>query len=98
MRATRLRRGYGAPSIGGLSREAEWSFRESDIEGKAAMGSGKRAGTRASFKRAGASKSIRPVADKLPELHYYDSTQFGLRFSLNAAMPSRDSADSRACM
>ncbi len=38
-------------------------FGESDIEGKAAMGSGERAGKRTSFKGAGASKSIRPVAD-----------------------------------
>ena len=28
----------------------------------------------------------------------YDFTQLGLRFSLNAAMPSRASSDSRACM
>ena len=40
-----------ASDIDGLSREAEWTFfGESDIEGKAAMGSGERAGKRTSFK------------------------------------------------
>ena len=33
-----------------------------------------------------------------PDLSYVPTTQFGLRFSLKAAIPSRASADSRACM
>jgi hypothetical protein len=41
------------------NREVEWSFWESDIEGKAAMGSGERAGKRTSFKWAGAHESKR---------------------------------------
>ena len=38
-----------------------------------------------------------PVAPLAGSLRY-DFTQFGLRFSLKAAMPSRASSDSRACM
>src|SRR4029077_2857055 len=34
----------------------------------------------------------------VPPSACYDFTQFGLRFSLKAAMPSRASSDSRACM
>ena len=40
---------------------------KSDIEGKAVTGSGERAGTRTSFKGAGASKPIRPKADVVTE-------------------------------
>jgi len=41
-RATLLRRGYGVPGIDGQNREvrSNGAFRKSDIEGKAAMGSG----------------------------------------------------------
>jgi len=39
-RATRLRRGYGVPSIEHVASEGNGAFGERDIEGKAAMGSG----------------------------------------------------------
>ena len=39
-----------------------------------------------------------PVSRTKTQCDYGYLTQFGLRFSLKAAMPSRASSDSRACM
>ena len=56
-----------ASDIDGLSREAEWSFWEKRYRRQSREGSGERAGTRTSFKGAGASKSIRPRAGVVTE-------------------------------
>jgi hypothetical protein len=55
--------------------------------------------------RVGPNTLIAPNAKRLGTIEStcglrlrYDFTQLGLRFSLNAAMPSRASSDSRACM
>jgi hypothetical protein len=67
-KATHLRQGYGAPSI----------------EGKAAMGSGERAGKRTSFKCAGARESIGNRASfKIPQLpaKMLQCRRFGMRTS-----------------
>jgi hypothetical protein len=50
--------------IDGQAEMPNGAFGKSDIEGKAAMGSGERAGKRTSFKRAGANES------KLSEFRY----------------------------
>jgi len=47
-----------ASDIDGQAERSNGAFGKSDIEGKAAMGSGERAGKRTSFKWAGAHESI----------------------------------------
>jgi hypothetical protein len=47
-----------ASDIDGQTERSNGAFGKSDIEGKAAMGSGERAGKRTSFKWAGAHESV----------------------------------------
>ena len=57
-----------ASDIDGLSREAEWSFWEKRHRRQNCQGSSERVGEGASFKGAGASKSICPLADLMSEV------------------------------
>jgi hypothetical protein len=52
-----------ASDIDGQNRRMNGAFGKSGIEGKAAMGSGERAGKRTSFKWAGAHESVRATSE-----------------------------------
>jgi len=52
-----------ASDIDGQTDRSNGAFGKSDIEGKAAMGSGERAGKRTSFKWAGAHESTRAASE-----------------------------------
>ena len=53
----------GVARIDGKTERSNGAFGKSDIEGKAAMGSGERAGKRTSFKWAGAHESMRAASE-----------------------------------
>jgi hypothetical protein len=52
-----------ARDIDGQTEKSNGDFEKSDIEGKAAMGSGERAGKRTSFKSVGAHESTRATSE-----------------------------------
>jgi hypothetical protein len=54
-----------ASDIDGQTKRSNGAFGESDIEGKAAVGSGERTGKQTSFKWAGAHESISKLATEM---------------------------------
>src|SRR6266540_180683 len=77
-RATHLRRGYVVPGIDGQTERPNGAFGKSDIEGKAAMGSGERAGNRTSFKWAGTHESTWATSE-FQSFRSLDATPFSQR-------------------
>ena len=77
------------------------AFGKSDIEGKAAMGSGERAGTRTSFKWAGAHESIsieRRLGDYLRRCSYHKPLTMHERLAVEAGVsPATLCSGERAC-
>src|SRR6266487_4309876 len=69
-----------ARDIDGKTDRSNGAFWKSDIEGKAAMGSGERAGKRTSFKWAGAHESMRAASEfqiQHPRIPHWCSSVFG---------------------